>query len=356
MQSVRWVALALCFLISACPSGGYDLLHDPLTSADPFNPESASSVFNDRQPPPERDSQGRFIYLDTVDTHPYLSYFSLGGRPCGYMYVSAAGDLPRSGATIRLSADTDATFSVIQTQLLGTPVLASGLSSSTGRIYAYICSDDRPLKRLSAASGDWTYSALNNAEYGSPLFSDTGVLAPPRFLEVTPPHARAPDPPCADRADWRSLDGTLRCGDYTGEGANRANTFCDDAGYLDPALTNTAPTNATAITWGVRAHEACPSACGSCRRCFPEDDTPARAAALLTSNETISSAILASWAAWAPAGCAFAAECPVLEGFPSVEKGVVVPSARVFPVKDAPDVEFVAMVLQLGCSPRNLEP
>ena len=73
---------------------------------------------------------------------------------------------------------------------------------------------------------------------------------------MTPPHAQETPTPCADRADWRSFDGTLRCGDYTGEGANRANTFCDDVGYLDPALTNSAPTNATAIVWGVRAHEA----------------------------------------------------------------------------------------------------
>lgn len=333
----------------------------PLTAADPFNPDTAGSWTNDRQPPPERDQLGRFLYLDSVHTRPYLSLFALGGRPCGYLYVAAADDLPRAGSAIILSADTGKEWAVVQTQAGGGGGSdGSGVGGGAGgeegdgngaedRVYAYVCVEGGAPRRLDPGPGEWTYAARAHAAYGAPTRTDTGVLAPPRFFsqELSPGAPSAEDgqaaAPCTDRADWRSLGGALRCADYVFQpttapdgsggssvgGANKQNSFCGDLGYIDPTLSTGGgggaslqglPRNATALRWGVSAYEACPSACGRCARCAP----PAAPAAL----GALGAEIVANWSRAAPEGCGALAspsgplpECAPVVGVPSLEEG-----------------------------------
>ena len=300
----------------------------PLHAADPFNPAASNdggepwwpagdagrSWTNDRDPP-RRDGFGRFVFLPSKDTQPYTSFFSISGRSCGYLYVAAEASLPRTGAAIRLSADTAVSFSVLQVKSRGAAVVGTGLAA--GRIYAYICSADGQYHPLAGGSGRWTYDVWQRAETGLPTYVDSGVVAAPHFVAVPggsePPDAlaaAAASDPCADRADWRSMDHQLSCENYRVDGRER--NWCTDEGYIDPTIVN--PRDKTAnIQWGIPAHRACPTACRTCMGCTL-NATDFLVADLVERRRRENIVIN---------GCRVGYNCPHLLGAPAMDLGVL---------------------------------
>jgi len=237
-------------------------VRSPLTSADPFNAAAAGSWTNGQQPPP-RDRFGRFVYLPSEQTVPYASYFTISGRACGYLYVDAEDRLPRAGSRVRLSADTSIVLSVLQVNTKGRPSGSKSLPG--GRIYAYLCAVDGQYHRMGGGAGRWTYDVWRQAETGEPMYADTGVVAPPHFIELPAAGSvAAQTDPCADRPDWRSLDHQLTCRNYRGGAKDR--NWCSDMGYIDPSLLD--PRDKTGkVEWNVPAYVACPTACRMCVSC-----------------------------------------------------------------------------------------
>jgi Ca2+-binding EF-hand superfamily protein len=177
-------------------SGSFPVPKEPLTSADPFNPDGAdpdahgslmdhsgtSSWTNDNPPP--KDQSGYYTYLvsklraGAEGTQPYTSFFSISGRSCGYMYVDAEAALPRQGADIRLSADKSVVFTVLHVKV------SKKSSLARGGIYAYLCSADGQYHRISDGGGKWTNDVFRKAETGLGSYVDSGVVAAPYFLLV----------------------------------------------------------------------------------------------------------------------------------------------------------------------------
>jgi hypothetical protein len=251
----------------------------PLTSADPLNFAGASdgrSWTNDRHPPMKTDQFGRFLYLPSKDTQPYVSFFSISGRSCGYLYAESVAHLPRTGGNIRLSADTTVTFSVVQVKERGGPVVGKGLVG--GRLYAYICTTDGQYHRMSSGAGRWTYDVWKRAETGLPTYVDTGVVAAPHFIAVPggsgPLDVPSEIDPCADRSDWRSMDHHLTCSDYRKDGRER--NWCLDMGYIDPTTVDPRAKTGN-IHWDVPAYIGCPTACRVCTSCTLNATLPSTA-------------------------------------------------------------------------------
>jgi len=320
-RSTAAVRLALALLVrSVCTvvwsASSEDLnrvpMRSPMTSADPFNPAAAASWTNGQQPP-AKDRFGRFVYLPSKDTVPYASFFTISGRACGYLYVDAEDRLPRAGSRIRLSVDTSISLSVLQVNTKGRPAGGKG-----GRIYAYLCADGQ-YHRMGGGAGRWTYDVWRQAETGVPLYADTGVVAPPHFIELPAAGSvlETQTDPCADRQDWRSLDHHLTCKNY--RGLEKDHNWCSDMGYIDPSLID--PRNSTGtVEWNVPAYLACPTACRICMTCElnmtiidRDDNLVARLAALRRKNIVID-------------GCAVGYNCVDLKGAPLMEAGQLIPT------------------------------
>jgi hypothetical protein len=298
-------------------------VRSPMTSADPFNPAAAASWTNGQQPPP-KDRFGRFVYLPSKDTVPYSSFFTISGRACGYLYVDAEDRLPRAGSRIRLSADTSISLSVLQVNTKGRPAGGKG-----GRIYAYLCAQDGQYHRMGGGAGRWTYDVWRQAETGVPLYADTGVVAPPHFIELPAAGSvAAQTDKCADRHDWRSLDHQLKCKNY--RDLEKDHNWCSDMGYIDPSLLD--PRNGTGtVEWNVPAYLGCPTACRMCVTCElnmtiidRDDNLVARLAALRRKNIVID-------------GCAVGYNCVDLKGAPLMEVGQLVPTPFDLLKKEEPD-------------------
>eukprot|EP00286_Rhodomonas_abbreviata_P020770 CAMPEP_0181293102 /NCGR_PEP_ID=MMETSP1101-20121128/2880_1 /TAXON_ID=46948 /ORGANISM="Rhodomonas abbreviata, Strain Caron Lab Isolate" /LENGTH=469 /DNA_ID=CAMNT_0023397655 /DNA_START=167 /DNA_END=1572 /DNA_ORIENTATION=- len=331
-------ALSVLWLGCVCPAASSTVPADPMTAADPFNPDNDFSWTNDVHPP-RRDESGRFIYLPSENTPAYTSFFGISGRSCGFMYVNTPADLPREGTRIRLSVDTDLVFSVIQVSLQGQALAAAGLD--VRRIYAYICSDDGQWHALSHRPGQWTYDVLQPAIVGLPEYVDGGILAPPKFYKVPTNVTAAPArAPCQDRAEWRSLDHQFSCSDYAAGITNNDNSgWCMDVGYLDPSLLD--PSTVTArIEWGVRAYIACPRSCRNCFDCAPNETLADPALLLQTRREGRELD-----------GCRLGQECLAIEGAPSMRNGEV---TRTFPLLVSGALVESMQQLFYNCVPADL--
>eukprot|EP00288_Rhodomonas_lens_P018227 CAMPEP_0177715452 /NCGR_PEP_ID=MMETSP0484_2-20121128/14000_1 /TAXON_ID=354590 /ORGANISM="Rhodomonas lens, Strain RHODO" /LENGTH=506 /DNA_ID=CAMNT_0019227449 /DNA_START=88 /DNA_END=1606 /DNA_ORIENTATION=+ len=314
---ICWQTALFVVLSSLCRPASTGPPAQPLTSADPFNPENDFIWTNDRHPPPRGES-GRFVYLQSTGTREYVSLFSISGRPCSFMYVETAADLPDEGSRIRLSVDTSLIFSVIQVSLVGSATAAEELA--VRRIYAYICSADGQWHALSTglASGPTTSDGLQPAQVGLPDYVDGGILAAPRFYKVPANASLARTRgPCEDHAEWRALDGQWGCADFAkARGLSRA--WCaEDMGYLDPSLLDPS-SSTTQIEWGVPGFRGCPRTCGNCFDCSFNASLadPLLLAELRAQNKVLS-------------GCRVGEDCPKLAGAQAMVLGV--PEAPPFP-------------------------
>uniref|UniRef100_A0A7S0ET74 EGF-like domain-containing protein n=1 Tax=Hanusia phi TaxID=3032 RepID=A0A7S0ET74_9CRYP len=178
-KKLLFLVCACIFCLAHAPS---PILPEHITSADPFNPDSASSWTNQVYPPQFQDNNGRWLYLPSVGTQPYISIFIIQSSACGYLYVRSKAELPTLGSKIRLSANLDLVFSVQQVVDGASQPAGSVLGSSSA--FAYVCSVDGKQYKLNSAPGRWTNDVLLPAEYGLPDISDTGVAAPPQFYEI----------------------------------------------------------------------------------------------------------------------------------------------------------------------------